>query len=142
MLDLTPISWLNWVVRLRGGGLIGYVQATIYPKHRAGIAYEFASRFWGQGLAGEAARAMIAELEERYRVKRFSAVLKRTNQRSRGLLQRLGFVAGAEDLYRRYRVGADELLMLHVLTQKRLRRKGNAAAMTSSGATMSGSRKP
>jgi len=119
MLDLTPISWLNWVVRLRGGGLIGYVQATIYPKHRAGIAYEFASRYWGQGFAGEAARAMIEELAGRYQVRRLSAVLKRENRRSLGLLNSLGFVAGAEDLYRRYRVGADELLMLHVLTQKR-----------------------
>lgn len=105
-------QWLNWVVRLRGGVLIGYVQATLYADGRAGIAYEFASRHWGKGYAGEAVGAMIAELAGRHGVKWFSAVLKRTNRRSLGLLQRLGFVAGAEELYRHYRVEADEWLML------------------------------
>jgi RimJ/RimL family protein N-acetyltransferase/predicted N-acetyltransferase YhbS len=112
-------QWLNWVVRLRGDVLIGYVQATIYPEQRAGIAYEFASRFWGQGLAGEAVQAMIEELAGRHQVKRFSAVLKRKNLRSLGLLQRLDFVPGAEELYRRYRVDDDEILMLRVLKPAR-----------------------
>src|SRR5438105_10732509 len=51
--------WLNWVVRLRSSQLIGYVQATVFPNGKAAIAYEFASAYWGLGLAGEAAAALI-----------------------------------------------------------------------------------
>src|SRR5215831_1824035 len=60
--------WLNWVVRLRPVGLIGYVQATVFPSGRAAIAYVLASNYWGRGLAGEACQAMIAELAEDYEV--------------------------------------------------------------------------
>ena len=37
-------QWLNWVIRLPASGLIGYVQATLYPDGRAAIAYELSSR--------------------------------------------------------------------------------------------------
>ena len=84
-------QWLNWVVRVPPAELIGYVQATIRENGRAGIAYEFASRHWGRGLARCAVDATIAELVERYRVKMLTAVLKRDNERSRRLLDRLGF---------------------------------------------------
>src|SRR3954469_245445 len=46
-------QWLNWVVRF-DRDLAGYVQATIHADRRAGIAYVFASRHWGRGLAREA----------------------------------------------------------------------------------------
>src|SRR5919109_5028579 len=39
--------WLNWVVRLKTGALVGYVQATVYPSRSAAIAYEFSSAYWG-----------------------------------------------------------------------------------------------
>src|SRR5919109_5115976 len=29
--------WLNWVVRLKTGALVGYVQATVYPSRSAAI---------------------------------------------------------------------------------------------------------
>jgi len=32
-------QWLNWVMRLRGDGLVGFVQATVFPDRSAGIAY-------------------------------------------------------------------------------------------------------
>lgn len=84
-------AWLNWVMRESDGKLIGYVQATVYPTGRAGIAYEMASSHWGRGFAREAVEAMMGELAGRYGVRLFTAVLKATNHRSLRLLERLGF---------------------------------------------------
>jgi RimJ/RimL family protein N-acetyltransferase len=83
--------WLNWVVRLSSGEAIGYVQATVEPDGRAFVAYVLGSRWWGQGLAQEAVRAMMEELRGTYGARRYVAVLKRRNERSRRLLERLGF---------------------------------------------------
>ena len=83
--------WLNWVLRLASGEAIGYVQATVEANDRAFIAYVLASRWWGQGLASEAVRAMMDELRDAYGVLHFVAVFKRGNERSRRLLERLGF---------------------------------------------------
>ena len=84
--------WLNWVVRLDGGPLIGFVQATVFAGGSAIVAYEFGSPWWGRGLARQAVTAMIDELQDAYHVRSLLAVLKTVNQRSAGLLQRLGFV--------------------------------------------------
>ncbi|HET7364992.1 MAG TPA: GNAT family N-acetyltransferase [Burkholderiales bacterium] len=109
--------WLNWVVRLRAAGLIGYVQATVFPTGRAAIAYVFASGYWGRGLGSEACHAMIAELAERYEVVTVYAIFKRRNLRSARLLERLGFAPTSAQA-----VGvdleADELLMLRDLTRE------------------------
>ena len=83
--------WLNWIVRIAPGEAIGYVQASVEPGGRAFVAYVLASRWWGQGLAFEAVQAMMDELREAYSAKRFVAVFKRRNERSRALLVRLGF---------------------------------------------------
>lgn len=108
-------QWLNWVLRLHGNGLIGYVQATVHADGRAGIAYELSSAFWGRGLALEAVRAMLEELIQQHRASSFSAVLKRSNQRSLRLLHRLGFEFAPEDVPLRSGIDADELLMLRAL---------------------------
>ena len=130
-------QWLNWVARLRPaesrvarlppeeselaplppgeepmGALIGYVQATVHADHRAAVAYEFASAFWHRGLASEAVQAMIDELVAAHEVERLSAVLKARNQRSRRLLERLGFLPAAAAERAAAQVDADELLML------------------------------
>ena len=89
------VAWLNWVLRLRSGGLIGAVQATLGDDGRAFIAYELASAHWGRGLASEAVTAMIDELAVHYRAHLLVAVFKRANTRSRRLLERLGFSAAA-----------------------------------------------
>jgi RimJ/RimL family protein N-acetyltransferase len=87
--------WLNWVVRLRGDGLIGFVQATVDPNGGASIAYILSSRHWGRGYAHEAVRSMTDELVGRYGVRRLYAVFKTANDRSRRLLERLGFTPAA-----------------------------------------------
>lgn len=106
-------QWLNWVLRLRTGELIGYVQASVNADRRAFIAYELASAHWGRGLAREAVEAMIAELASRYRVHMLAAVFKRANTRSRRLLERLGFTAAAAAAE-----AADEELMQRALAPK------------------------
>lgn len=104
--------WLNWIVRMKAAGPIGYVQATVHADRHAAIAYEFASAHWGQGLASEAVRAMIRELAGHYGVQRLSAVLKRANHRSRRLLERMGFMTASEERHVALDIAADELLMI------------------------------
>jgi [ribosomal protein S5]-alanine N-acetyltransferase len=101
-------DWLNWVVCERGGGPIGYVQATVQAGGRAFIAYEMASAFWGRGLGREAVTAMIGELVAAYRVHTVQAVFKRANFRSRRLLEALGFAALSALDMRHFTLEADE----------------------------------
>jgi RimJ/RimL family protein N-acetyltransferase len=108
-------QWLNWVVRLEGIGLIGYVQATVRTNGSAAVAYEFASAYWGRGLAKRAVDAMIVELTQRYGVNLLMAVLKERNLRSRRLLERLEFAPATASIRDRLGVDADELLMLRDL---------------------------
>lgn len=104
-------QWLNWVIRLPGSGLIGYVQATVTAGGDATIAYELSSPYWGRGFAREAVQAMISELQSHYGVRRLFAVFKRANFRSRRLLERLGFAPGSPQQYVEQQVEADEDLM-------------------------------
>jgi ribosomal-protein-alanine N-acetyltransferase len=104
-------QWLNWVIRLPTSGLIGYVQATVGPAGRAGIAYELSSAYWGRGLAFEAVKAMISELVDNYGVQRISAVLKRKNLRSRRLLERLDFSLASPEEHAARKVEPGEILM-------------------------------
>ena len=53
-------QWLNWVIRMTGDGLIGYVQATLRTDGSAAIAYEMSSAHWGRGLGRRATEAMLA----------------------------------------------------------------------------------
>ncbi len=104
-------QWLNWVIRMPLGELIGYVQATVRADASAGIAYELCSAYWGRGLATRAVSAMTRELAEHYGVRLFTAVAKRRNFRSTRLLERLGFAQGSEELRAQLRVEPDEVLM-------------------------------
>ncbi len=87
-------QWLNWVVRLPTGELAGYVQATVMAGGRAQVAYEFASRYWRQGIGSASVAAMLAELRDAYGAGTFVAVLKTANFRSMALLRKLGFAPG------------------------------------------------
>lgn len=104
-------QWLNWVVRRRDAGLIGYVQATVQADGQALVAYIMASAHWGQGLASEALTAMAGELASHYGVHTLLAVFKRANDRSRRLLERNGFVGTGPDDPMRAAIDDDEDLM-------------------------------
>ncbi|MFF1904201.1 GNAT family N-acetyltransferase [Kitasatospora sp. NPDC058218] len=55
-------AWGNWALRLRADGrLTGYVQATV-GAGAAEIAWVLGTPWQGRGLAGEAARALVAHL--------------------------------------------------------------------------------
>jgi RimJ/RimL family protein N-acetyltransferase len=98
------------VIRLDSGDLIGFVQATVTSAGSASIAYVLGSAWWGQGLATTAVHAMTEELVTHYRVKRLTATLKQTNQRSLRLLQRIGFSRAPDSAHRAMQIEADELL--------------------------------
>ena len=108
-------AWLNWVLRLRSGEAIGYVQATVDTQGQALIAYVLASPHWGRGLAQEAVQAMVAELAAQWQVHRLLAVFKRGNLRSRRLLEHLGFDAGTAAQRALHEVQDDEDLMQRAL---------------------------
>ena len=110
--------WLNWVIAQGDGTLMGFVQATVYPDGRAGVAYVLASEHWGQGYATEAIEAMIEELRERYHVRTLSAVLKSANHRSLKMLTRLGFTAATTARSGEIGIDADEMLMERGATGK------------------------
>jgi len=62
------VSWCNWVIRLRGSGcLAGTVQATISTvgEPAAEVAWVVGTPWQGQGIATEAARALVAWLGQR-----------------------------------------------------------------------------
>ncbi len=84
-------DWLNWVVRVPGGQLLGCVQATVFVPGSAWIAYVFSSRHWGRGHAHEATAGMLAHLAQAYGVRRYLATVEVDNERSIRLLERLGF---------------------------------------------------
>jgi RimJ/RimL family protein N-acetyltransferase len=59
------VSWCNWVIQLRGPGcLAGTVQATISggDEPAAEVAWVVGAPWQGQGIATEAARALVAWL--------------------------------------------------------------------------------
>ncbi|MEV0694028.1 GNAT family N-acetyltransferase [Streptomyces sp. NPDC050388] len=60
------VSWLNWVIRLRDAScLTGTVQATVGPSGHgpiAEIAWVVGTPWQGRGIAGEAARGLVAWL--------------------------------------------------------------------------------
>ena len=109
-------KWLNWVVRLPSGALTGYVQATVLESGASYVAYEFASKYWRQGIGSAAVGAMLEELAQNYGVHTFVAVLKLANFRSMGLLRHLGFEAGAAADAETYEAEADEVVMLKGLS--------------------------
>ena len=104
-------TWLNWIVRLPSGEAVGYVQATIDASRTASIAYIFASRFWGRGLARRAVEAMTGELRDHYAARAMIVVLKAVNERSLQLAQRLGFAKAPDQSG----IEADEIRMRRAL---------------------------
>jgi RimJ/RimL family protein N-acetyltransferase len=86
-------QWLNWAILVQpgAGGAIGCVQATVCADRSAWVAYEVGVAWWGRGIATEATRAMLDELERGDAVTRMRATVDRRNERSWRLLQRLGF---------------------------------------------------
>jgi ribosomal-protein-alanine N-acetyltransferase len=109
-------KWLNWVVRLPNQELAGYVQATVLESGASYVGYEFASKYWRQGIGSAAVNAVLEELALSYSVHTFVAVLKTANYRSMGLLRRLGFTLAQGEEARSYEAEQDETVLLKIAT--------------------------
>ena len=105
-------KWLNWAVRLNGGELTGYVQATVYESGAAYVAYQFSSKYWRRGIGSSAVARMLDDLNDSYAVHTFVAVLKTGNFRSMGLLKKLGFELGTEEDAKLYEALPDETTLV------------------------------
>lgn len=103
--------WLNWVLRLPEGAVVGFVQASVRERGHAAIAYVLGSAWWGRGLARRAVDAMVAELQAHHGVTRLAAVALRRNERSTRLLERLGFSLASPELHQRLDIPPEEVLM-------------------------------
>ncbi|MES2957956.1 MAG: GNAT family N-acetyltransferase [Pseudomonadota bacterium] len=112
-------QWLNWVLRERASDqLIGYVQATVDADGCAFVAYELGSAHWHRGLGSEAVAALIDELHTAFGVRTVLAVFKRSNQRSRRLLEGLGFAPASTEDLARWPMEDDEDLLLRQIGSK------------------------
>ena len=112
-------KWLNWVIRLPGGELAGYVQATVLPSGASHVAYELNSRYWRQGIGSSALAAMLEELRCEHGVHTFVAVLKSANFRSLALLHGLGFALATQRIVAEFAAAADELVMVNTQPAQR-----------------------
>jgi ribosomal-protein-alanine N-acetyltransferase len=85
--------WLNWACRERASGIVaGLVQATVTPGAPALLAYVFAARGQGRGLAREACREVVRALfASEWAPAAIEATVDPDNARSIALLEALGF---------------------------------------------------
>jgi RimJ/RimL family protein N-acetyltransferase len=98
------VGWLNWVIRRRHDDrLTGTVQATIWPEPddgdhpvlRASVAWVVGASWQGQGIATEAARALVGWLRARG-VTAIMATIHPGNAASAAVARRAGLVATAD----------------------------------------------
>ena len=80
-----------WAMDLPGKGLVGVIGLGLEPPHRrAELGYWVARPFWGQGLASEAAPAVVACAFERFGMYRVHAHHLSRNPASGSVLVRAG----------------------------------------------------
>ena len=63
----------------------------VVDNYLAELGYYFRRKFWGQGYAGEAAGAVIACCAETLHLSRLCAAIDDRNERSKKLIEKLGF---------------------------------------------------
>jgi RimJ/RimL family protein N-acetyltransferase len=100
--------WLNWACRERASGMLaGLVQATVVPAAPALLAYVFAARGQGRGLAREACRQVVRALFDDFAQRSIEATVDADNARSIALLEALGFARVASSDTRELRFRCD-----------------------------------
>jgi [ribosomal protein S5]-alanine N-acetyltransferase len=82
--------WLNWVVRLHDGSVVGRMQATVRSDHTL-IGYDIFVPYWRNGYGKEACAAMLDFLEHESDIDVFRAFVDTENAASIALLESLGF---------------------------------------------------
>ncbi len=99
--------WWNYAVRLRSGGFIGRVEATIHHG-LAEVAYMLGPSYWGNGYATEALHWLHARLLECRQVNSFWAAVRPENDRSIRLLERLRYDEVLQDWPKLYSYDAGD----------------------------------
>ena len=86
-------GWHQFVIEDANGRIIGDIGVNFAgPGDRqAEIGFSLHPDHWGRGFAGEALRALLDDLFRRHGLHRVIAITGAENERSRALLERLGF---------------------------------------------------
>ena len=79
----------HWAVRMAGAPSVAGLISLSPRGETLELSYEFATPYWGQGIACEAAAAVLARWGSEERV---VAITQSKNRASRQLLERLGFI--------------------------------------------------
>lgn len=86
----THETWLNYVVRLADGTVIGHAQATLHGDW-AELAWVLGSSWWGQGYGRESAEVLMNHVSAVEGIRLVWATVHSDNVRCKKLLARLGF---------------------------------------------------
>ena len=125
-------GWSTWAVELAGSGeFVGFVGLSV-PRRTlpcspcVEIGWRLARRFWGRGLASEAARAALGAGFERIGLAEIVSFTALANLRSRAVMERIGMRDANRD-FEHPGVPEGHALRLHCLY--RIDRLGYEAAM-------------
>ena len=130
--QLDSQGWSNWAVELaESGEFVGFVGLSV-PRSVlpcspcVEVGWRLARRFWGRGLASEAARAALGAGFERIGLAEIVSFTALANLRSRAVMERIGMRDARQD-FEHPGVPEGHALRMHCLY--RIDRKGWNAAM-------------
>ena len=130
--QLESRGWSNWAVELvESGEFIGFVGLSV-PRRAlpcspcVEVGWRLARRFWGRGLASEAARAALGAGFERIGLAEIVSFTALGNLRSRAVMERIGMRDAHQD-FEHPGVPEGHALRLHCLY--RIDRRGFDAAL-------------
>ena len=103
--------WLNWIVRAESGEIAGYVQATVEETKETNVAYVFASKFQGRGIASASIRKMLEFVVARHNATPLLILTEAANLPSLRLAKRLGFTTAPQAYSAERGVGSSEVLL-------------------------------
>ena len=84
-------AWLNWALRVRGGGYAGLLEATVEADRIAYVAHTVFVPYQGTGFGAEGCRRLLRHLFEDYNVTAAVAEVDTRNAASIALVEALGF---------------------------------------------------
>ncbi len=86
------LGYGHWVISDAGGSFLGVivVQPSAHDPRAPELGWIVVPEAWGQGLATEAARLVVADLLERTNVTRITSYLQAANTGSRRVAEKLG----------------------------------------------------
>jgi [ribosomal protein S5]-alanine N-acetyltransferase len=80
-------------------GYCGFFIQSIEQKKEVEVGYRLAQKYWGQGLATEAAQAVVEYGQQRFNFQRFVCLIETNNIRSIRVAQKLGMTLEKKIIY-------------------------------------------